>query len=86
MAEVSAELVYEMLKRMQADISNLKENGRELRQDVISIRGQLHTMQGDINSFRASIGHIEMRLDRIENRLDLRELAERGQAPFDLSS
>ena len=86
MAEVSAELVYEMLKRMQADISNVKESVRELRQDNISIRSQLHTMQGDINNLRASVGHIEMRLDRIESRLDLRELAERGQAPFDLSS
>ncbi len=86
MAEVSAELVYELLKRMQADISNLKEGQRELRQDMISVRRELHTMQGDINNLRASIGHIEMRLDRIENRLDLRELAERGQAPFDLSS
>ncbi len=86
MAEVSADLVFEMLKRMQADISNVKESVRELRQDNISIRSQLHTMQGDINNLRASVGHIEMRLDRIENRLDLRELAERGQAPFDLSS
>lgn len=86
MAEVSADLVFEMLKRIQSDISNLKEGQRELRQDVISVRGQLHAMQGDINNLRASVGHIEVRLDRIENRLDLRELAERGQAPFDLSS
>ena len=86
MTEVSAELVYEMLKRMHADISNVKESVRELRQDNISIRSQLHTMQGDIYKLRASVGHIEMRLDRIENRLDLRELAERGQASFDLSS
>jgi hypothetical protein len=40
-------------------------------------------MQGDINNLRGSIAHIEDRLERIENRLDLRELAERGQSPFD---
>ena len=59
MAEVSADLVFEMLKRIQSDISNLKEGQRELRQDVISVRGQLRTMQGDINNLRASVCHIE---------------------------
>lgn len=53
MAEVSADLVFELLKRTQSDISNLKEGQRELRQDVIPVRGQLHAMQGDINNLRA---------------------------------
>jgi hypothetical protein len=86
MAEITNELIYELLKRMQADIANLKEGQRDLRQDNLSIRNQLHSLQGDVNNLRASVGHIETRLDRIENRFDLRELAERGQASFDLSS
>jgi phage shock protein A len=68
---------------MQADISSLKHGQREHRDDVISLRNQMHSMQGDMNSMRGSIAHIEDRLERIENRLELRELAERGQAPFD---
>ncbi len=83
MAEVNGDLIYEMLKRIQADVSLLKEGQRDLRQDNLSLRNQLHTMQGDINSLRGSIGHIEDRLDRIENRLELRELSERAQSPFD---
>lgn len=86
MAEVTNELMFELLKRMQADISSLKQGQRDQRDDILSLRNQMHSMQGDMNSVRGSIGHIEDRLERIENRLDLRELAERGQAPFDPQS
>ena len=86
MAEVNGELIYEMLKRMQADMSSLKQGQREQRDDMLSLRSQFHGMQGDMNNLRGSIAHIEDRLERIERRLDLRELAERGQAPFDPSS
>jgi hypothetical protein len=86
MAEVNGDLIYEMLKRIQADISLMRDGQRDLRQDSLSLRNQLHTMQGDINYLRGSIGHIEDRLDRIENRLELREFSERAQTPFDPSS
>lgn len=83
MADISNELMYELLKKMQADISSLKHGQREHRDDILSLRNQIHGMQGDINSLRGSIGHIEDRLERIDNRLELRELAERGQAPYE---
>jgi len=82
MAEVTNELMYELLKRIQADIGLLKEGQRDLRQDNLSMRNQFHIMQGDMNSLRGSIAHIETRLDRIENRLELRELAE-AQSRFE---
>ena len=85
MAEVTSELIYELMNRMHNDLSNVKEGLRELRRDNLSIRNQLHSMQGDINNLRASMGHMETRLERIENRLDLRELAEK-QHSFDLNS
>ena len=83
MAEIDGELIYEMLKRIQADIPSLKQGQRDQRDDMHSLRNQVHGMQGDMNSLRGSIANIEDRLERIERRLDLRELAERGQAPFD---
>jgi predicted nucleic acid-binding Zn-ribbon protein len=86
MAEVDGNLIYEMLKRIQADVSALKEGQRDLRNDNLSLRNQFHTMQGDMNGLRGSIAHIEDRLDRIENRLELQEFSERGQRPFDPSS
>jgi chromosome segregation ATPase len=83
MAEINGDLIYEMLKRIQSDISQLKEGQRDLRQDNLSIRNQIHNMQGDINSLRASFSHMDDRMERIERRLELRELSERSQTPFD---
>jgi hypothetical protein len=85
-AEINGELIYEMPKRIQADISGLEEGLRDLRHDNLSIRNQLHALQGDINSIGGSTAHVGNRLDRIENRLELRELSERGQRPFDGNS
>ncbi|QRI65183.1 hypothetical protein JQ506_09500 [Shinella sp. PSBB067] len=82
MATVDADLVYEILKRIQIDIALLKEGQRDLRQDNLSIRNQIHSMQGDINSLRGTFAQMDQRLDRIENRLELRELAE-AQARFE---
>jgi predicted nuclease with TOPRIM domain len=76
MAEVTNELMYELLKRIHTDVGSLREGQRDLRHDNLSLRSQFHTMQGDINNLRGSIAHIEDGLDRIENRLELRELAE----------
>jgi hypothetical protein len=67
---------------MQIDLSPLKDNVRELRQDSVSIRNHLHLLQGDVNNLHGSVGQIIDRLDRIENRLELRELAE-AQARFE---
>ncbi len=82
MATVDADLVYEILKRIQMDIALLKEGQRDLRQDNLSIRNQIHSMQGDINGLRGAFAQMDQRLDRIENRLELRELAE-AQARFE---
>jgi hypothetical protein len=82
MVEVTQDLIYEVLRKMQVDVAHLKDGVRDLRQDNIRIRADIHTMQGDINALRATDVQIMDRLDRIENRLELRELAE-AQARFE---
>jgi predicted nucleic acid-binding Zn-ribbon protein len=82
MAEATQELMYELLKKLQTDMSYVKDNLRDLRQDNVRIRNDIHVVQGDINSLRASDVQIIDRLERIENRLELRELAE-AQARFE---
>ncbi|WP_027231628.1 hypothetical protein [Phyllobacterium sp. UNC302MFCol5.2] len=79
---ISPDLIYEILRKMQGDIASLKENGREQRQDRISVRSHLHLLEGEMNNLRASMSSLHDRLDRIENRLELRELAE-AQARFE---
>ncbi|SDP03571.1 hypothetical protein SAMN05428967_0962 [Phyllobacterium sp. YR620] len=79
---ISPDLIYEILRKMQGDIASWKENGREQRQDSISVRSHLHLLEGEMNNLRASMSSLHDRLDRIENRLELRELAE-AQARFE---
>lgn len=82
MTEVTQEPLFEILRRIQADVSSVKEGQRDMRQEMISFRNYMHVMQGDINNLHGMIGQVLDRLDRIENRLELRELAE-AQARFE---
>lgn len=82
MAEITNELVYELLKRMQTDIHGLTDSQREIKAEINAMRGTLVSVQQDIHNIYGILGDHSMRLDRIERRLDLRELAEAG-VPFD---
>jgi hypothetical protein len=81
MAEISSELVYEVLKNIQADIRMLKDGQGEIKQELVSIRLTQLGMQTDIHNIYGMIARNDDRLDRIERRLELRELAE-TQSPF----
>lgn len=82
MAEVSNELIYEILKAMQADIRLLKDGQGEIKQELIAVRGTMVSMQQDINNIYGILARHDERLDRIERRLELRELAE-AQGPYE---
>jgi hypothetical protein len=82
MAEITNELMYELLKRVHAEMANMREDNRGLRQDFISLRNHMHVMQGDLNNLHGTMAQVLVRLDRIEDRLELRELAE-AQARFE---
>ena len=82
MIEVTQDLIYEILKKIQADVSYLKDGRRDLCHDNNSIRSQIHLMQGDLNNLHGNVTQILDRLDRIETRVDLREFAE-AQARFE---
>jgi hypothetical protein len=74
MAEVTNELMYEVLKSLHSDVRLLKDGQREIKQELISIRGQLIAMNQDIHNIYGI-------LDRIEKRLQLHELSE-PQRPY----
>lgn len=86
MAEINGDLIYEMLKRIQADIHGLKEGQRELKAEVTALRGTVISIHQDIHNIYGVLARHDERLDRIERRLELRELSERGQSPFDPSA
>lgn len=86
MAEISGDLIYEMLKRIQSDISGLKDGQRELKAEVNALRGTVISVQQDVHNIYGMLGRTEQRLERIETRLELREMSERSQTPFDPAS
>lgn len=82
MADVTNELIHEVLKRIQHDISEMRQDLRETKVEVNAIRGHLLAIQGDTSNLYGILARQDQRLDRIERRLELRELAE-PQHPFE---
>ena len=82
MAEVTNELVYEILKTLQSDMSHVKHALGEVRHEIASIRLQNLGTQNDVHNIYGVTARIDDRLDRIERRLELRELAE-TQKPYE---
>jgi len=82
MAEVTQDFMYELFKKLDAEVSSLKKELRNLRQENIALRERTHIAQGDINDQHSTKMKIIDRLERIEHRLDLRELSE-AQARFE---
>ncbi|MFN3363097.1 hypothetical protein ACQKP1_11115 [Allorhizobium sp. NPDC080224] len=76
MADVTSELMFELLKRIHADVADVKLGQRELRAEMNAIRGALVSVHQDIHNIHTTLARQETRLDRIENRLELREFQE----------
>lgn len=82
MADVTNDLIYEVLKRLQHEMSETRQDVREVKQELNVIRGHLTAIQTDSNNIYGILGRHDQRFDRIERRLELRELAE-AQHPFE---
>jgi hypothetical protein len=75
MAEVTSELLYEVLKQVQSDIASLKEGQRETNLALNAIRTHMVAMQQDTQNIYMTLMRHEARLDRIERRLELSDVA-----------
>ena len=58
MAEVTNELIYEVLKAVQARLSNLEEGQRELRGQMQAVRGNLQARQTQMGAIQIDIGNL----------------------------
>lgn len=73
MVEVTQELIYELLKRMQADIGLLRDGMREVKTRLTSLETQVALLRGDFATPSGRVDRLELRVERIERRLDLVE-------------
>lgn len=82
MAEVTNELMYELLKKLNVRFDRVDASIGELRAETNSLRGTMIAIQQDTHNIYTTLSRHETRLDRIENRLELRELQE-AQSRFE---
>ena len=77
MAEVTNELMYDVLKPLQSDMAAVKEAQRERNAALNAIRIHLLALQQDIQNIQNIYGILtrhDARLDRIERRLEIAEV------------
>ena len=71
MAEVTNELIYEVLRPVQDQLVNLSDGQRDMREELRALRGDSLAMQTDVSSIYHVLNSVERRAERIERRLDL---------------
>jgi len=71
MAEVTNELLYDVLKKIQTGMSEVKGTLSDHDLQFIALREQLHAVQGDILRIERQGASFSHRLERIEQRLQL---------------
>jgi len=73
MADVTNELIYEVLKQLQADMAEVKAAQRETNMRFNALNSHMTGLQQDIASIYSILTRHDARLERIERRLELAE-------------
>jgi chromosome segregation ATPase len=73
MAEVTNELIYSVLQKLQEEVSAIKHDIREVKGELTAIRGYVYAVHQDIGNLYSTSARQDVRLERIERRLELRE-------------
>ena len=73
MAEVSNELIYEVLEQLQSDMAGVKEAWHETTAALNAQRTHLVALHQDIQNIYTILARHDGRLARIERRLEITE-------------
>ncbi|MGB6958195.1 MAG: hypothetical protein WBE54_23485 [Bradyrhizobium sp.] len=71
MAEISSELIYEVLKQVQQRLDRVDHKVDELKSEMNALRGHMISLQQDTHNIYGVLGRQETPLERIERRLEL---------------
>jgi len=74
--EASMDLMHDILKTIQGDITTIKHDTRELKSSVTHIHENLHTMDGRLLNFQRSIYHMQSEIERILDRIGMSPTAQ----------
>ena len=73
MAEITRELMYELLERMQADLSEMKSALHRVEADVRSLKPHMGDFMHSEARQDGELAELRLRVQRIERRLDIVE-------------
>jgi chromosome segregation ATPase len=73
MSDDVASLTYELLKRVHADVADLKRDDAGIRVRLSSIEQHHATMSGDLAQIRIKLDDIRSDVSQIKHRLDMAE-------------
>ena len=70
MAEVTNELIYEVLKSVQGRIGRVENKLGDIEREIIAVRDHIHALQKDVNNY-IKVSETDSRVAKIERRLDI---------------
>jgi len=73
MAEITNELLYEVLKAVRADVAAMKTDLADVKATQLRMREDFHRFEGDLLRIERMEASTQLRLDRIEIRLGLQD-------------
>ena len=73
MSDVTPDLIYAVLQKMQADMSELKFDVRDLKVRMTMVEEHLGSSIIAISGVNSRLDRLNDRVERIETRLDLTE-------------
>ncbi len=71
MPDISNELIFDVLKKVQQDGIDLKRLIKDVKDSVISLREDVHSLRSDVLRQEKALATVEVDVDRIKNRLDI---------------
>lgn len=70
MADVSNEVVYEVLKQLQGQTTRVQEDLHGIRQELSAIRGHIAAVQREVHNSYETLDSVDERVERIGLRLE----------------
>ena len=68
---VTNELIYEVLKSVQAQVSIIREDVSGLKNRISSLQSSVAGLHADMAEVSARLDRLESRVERVENQLNL---------------
>jgi regulator of replication initiation timing len=71
MAEVTNELLLDVLKKVQGRLNIVADDVSDIKQRLVTIETYVSTLVREDARLNERLGHLETRLNRVEQRLEL---------------